>query len=532
MSAGWVAAGVRARGLARRQLGHEGARQLGASDSLATALGALAHTPYGREVGTEMDLASAEHAVFATLLWHMRILAGWGPPLGSGPLRLLAAGFEIANVTGHLARMGGQTVPPPYVLGSMATAWPAVSGARTPTEVRAALATSSWGDPGGEELATVRLALLFGWARRVLDGVPGAADWAITGSALVLCRVLAAGAFSALGPSARRDAGISWVRAGKQRPRRVSSPGTYPGWLPRSSRTSRVPTICGAPRPSGGRASRRRALRWRGARRWTCPRASEWWASSPLMPGAHAPRCRSRQEAAETSMTCWSGPMRWPEALEPARMERVAVVAPADRLRSVLVIVADAGVVQIEQVGDKVRGPAGEALERARRTWGDEQGSTAVLDPEPPDLAALEREGPPGVLAGEAELERVSASALRHGSVAALVGWSPTSALGALRSLLAPLGGAVVPLPAAWRRAADAGREQGCDRRVPAAGRHLRHDPLRGREPVGVRRPRLRRDVRHDVRRRRPRCAPLRRWPAAASGRPACSRVCATWRRS
>ena len=176
-----------------------------ASRDLAGALGMLAHTPYGREVRTEMDLASAEHAVFATLLWHMRILAGWGPPLGAGTLRLLATGFEVANVTGHLARIEGQKVPGPYALGSMATAWPAVSAARTPTEVRAALASSSWGDPGGEDPATVRLALSLGWARRVLDGVPGAADWAISGSAIVLCRVLMAGAFSALGPSARRD---------------------------------------------------------------------------------------------------------------------------------------------------------------------------------------------------------------------------------------------------------------------------------------------------------------------------------------
>ncbi len=184
MSAGWVAAGVRARGLARRRLGRDGALDLAASDTLVAALGTLANTPYGREVKTAMDLASAEHAVFATLLWHMRILAGWGPPLGSGPLRLLATGFEVANVTGRLARIGGQNAAPPYALGSMATAWPVVSEAQTPSEVRGALASSSWGDPGGEDLATVRLALLLGWARRVLDGVPGAADWAISGSAL------------------------------------------------------------------------------------------------------------------------------------------------------------------------------------------------------------------------------------------------------------------------------------------------------------------------------------------------------------
>ena len=86
--------------------------------------------------------------------------------------------------------------------------------------------------------------------------------------------------------------------------------------------------------------------------------------------------------------------MRWPEVLEPARMERVAVVAPTDRLRSVLVAVADAGVVQIERVGDKARGPASEAWERARRAQVDDGQSVPVLELEPPDLATLEREGP------------------------------------------------------------------------------------------------------------------------------------------
>jgi V/A-type H+/Na+-transporting ATPase subunit I len=140
--------------------------------------------------------------------------------------------------------------------------------------------------------------------------------------------------------------------------------------------------------------------------------------------------------------------MRWPETFEPSRMDRVAVVAPADRLRSVLVAVADAGVVQIERVADTARGPAGEALERARRSMLDTSRTGAVLDPGPPDIATLEREGPLGVLAGEAELESVSGGASRRGSVAALVGWSPTSALGVLRTDLAPLGGAVVSLTA------------------------------------------------------------------------------------
>ena len=101
--------------------------------------------------------------------------------------------------------------------------------------------------------------------------------------------------------------------------------------------------------------------------------------------------------------------MRWPEALEPARMERVAVVAPTDRLRNVLVEMADEGVVEVDRVGEKARGPAGEALERAgARTQVDSGHFTATLDPQSPDLARLEREGPLGVLAAEAELEGVS----------------------------------------------------------------------------------------------------------------------------
>jgi len=217
MSAGWVAASVRGRGLVRRRLGDDGARRLARSASLPSALDALGNTPYGPALRADMDLATAQRAVSATVLWHLRVLAGWGPPLGAGPLRLLAAGFEIANVSDHLARLAGQPAPAPYTLGSMATVWPPVSRARTPAEVRTALRTSGWGDPGSDDPAAVRLAMQLAWARRVSDEVPGAADAAIGGGALVVARVLAAGARATLGPSARRDAtrllGPQWTEA-------------------------------------------------------------------------------------------------------------------------------------------------------------------------------------------------------------------------------------------------------------------------------------------------------------------------------
>jgi hypothetical protein len=207
VSAGWVAASTRGRGLARRRLGREAAAETAHMSSLAAAVDVLVAGPYGHDVRTGMNLAAAQHAVWATCLWHLRVLAGWGPPLGAGALRALTAGFEIANVTGHLARMTGGRASQPFALGSLASVWPAVAGARTPQEVRSAVAASTWGDPGTDDVAGIRLAMEFAWARRVVDGAPEVGDWAVSKAALVLARVMASGARGGLGPTAQRDIG-------------------------------------------------------------------------------------------------------------------------------------------------------------------------------------------------------------------------------------------------------------------------------------------------------------------------------------
>jgi hypothetical protein len=194
VNAGWTAASVRGRGLLRRLVGVDGARALAAAPSFEDALDLLGATPYAREVRPGMDLGEAQHAVAAVALWHLRVLAGWSPPLGAGPLHLLAGGLEIANITGRLAALSGLPAPEPYRLGSLATAWPAVAAARTAPEVRAALAASAWGDPGADRAAAVALSLEFAWARRIYDDAPGAADWAVSMAALLVARSLAAGA--------------------------------------------------------------------------------------------------------------------------------------------------------------------------------------------------------------------------------------------------------------------------------------------------------------------------------------------------
>jgi V/A-type H+-transporting ATPase subunit I len=100
--------------------------------------------------------------------------------------------------------------------------------------------------------------------------------------------------------------------------------------------------------------------------------------------------------------------MPWREDLVPQQMVRVAVVAPEPRWPRVLASVADAGVVETERV--------------------DEDGGSGAV--------------------GAAELDRVNAASTARDGVRAVAGWAPTAALPPLADRLAPMGGAVVELPA------------------------------------------------------------------------------------
>ena len=198
MTAGWAAGSVRARGLARRRIGAGAARRLAGSRTLADALGLLTGTGYGPGLRSAVALAGqpgadqravlagAQHAVAATVLWDLRVLAGWLPPGGAQLIRVLAGWFEIANVDAHLARLAGRPAPDDFTLGALATAWPAVRRAATTAEVRAALARSAWRDPGGGSDSEIRVGLRARWAVRVADIGGPAADWAASALAVLL----------------------------------------------------------------------------------------------------------------------------------------------------------------------------------------------------------------------------------------------------------------------------------------------------------------------------------------------------------
>jgi len=200
MSAGWVAGSVRARALAQRRLGPDGARRLAACGSLDAALRQLAGTGYGRIARQGLTVAEAQHEVAGTVLWNMRVLAGWLPRDGVAMLRTLAAWFELANVDEMLAVRDGS----PFDLGALETAWPRLRTAG-PSAVRAALAASAWRDPGGDSARAVRLGMrvrytawLAGLGEPARSWAAGAAVLLLAGEHLAVDRVVDQGKFRAV----------------------------------------------------------------------------------------------------------------------------------------------------------------------------------------------------------------------------------------------------------------------------------------------------------------------------------------------
>ena len=192
MSAGWVAGSVRARVLASRRIGADRARQLAACGSLDDALAMLDATSYriaGRgqrgEGDVRQELAAAQHAIGEALLWDLRVLAGWLPQGGATLMRVLAAWFEIANVSEWLRELDGGEPGRYFTLGALATAWPR-GRSRNLSDLRAALAASAWKDPGGGTATHIEVGLRARWAQRLAALGEPARTWATSALALLL----------------------------------------------------------------------------------------------------------------------------------------------------------------------------------------------------------------------------------------------------------------------------------------------------------------------------------------------------------
>jgi hypothetical protein len=171
--------------MASRVLGAEAARQIAGSGSLPGAQRLLIRTAFRDAAEPGLSLGAAQHAVAATILWDLRVLAGWLPRDGVSLLRLLAGWFEIANVDELLQTLTGRPSGAEFELGALATAWPRLAEAGSTADLRRALAASSWGDPGGDSSRDIRLGMRTRWGARVSASGDRVRSWAAAAMALL-----------------------------------------------------------------------------------------------------------------------------------------------------------------------------------------------------------------------------------------------------------------------------------------------------------------------------------------------------------
>lgn len=227
MKPGWVAGRTRAQLLLSRAIGAEHARTIARARSLPDALAALAGSAYGERVHLDASLTAAERGVAETLLWHLRILAGWLPAGGAVLVRALAGGLELLNVDARLAALAGAGAEPqPLTLGGLATAWPAVERAHGLEEIVDALSASAWGPVSARSAPQLSIELRVAWARRVHDAAPGAVEWVAGAGALLVARELLLAGSHAYVAQLRR------LPAMNERALQAGSPGELRAALP------------------------------------------------------------------------------------------------------------------------------------------------------------------------------------------------------------------------------------------------------------------------------------------------------------
>lgn len=190
MSAGWVAATVRAKALLSRRAGRAVSQEIAQQPTLAAALALLAKTGYRRFLPENASVTEAERAVSRAVVWNLRVLGGWLPRAGTSVFRVLVADFETANVADRLRVLGedGAATSAPYRLGALATAGDRVSAAASADELRHLLAASAWGDPGTADPADVIDYLRVRSASRLAELSAVTEKWGAAATALAIAR--------------------------------------------------------------------------------------------------------------------------------------------------------------------------------------------------------------------------------------------------------------------------------------------------------------------------------------------------------
>lgn len=213
---GWNAGTVRARLLGLHRLGRRACEDLARLGSFEEALRELRDSPYGHDLDPDVTLPEAQWAVWATPLWHLRVLAGWLPPAGAELARVLAGWWEVRNIENLLSELQGGTAFPPYDLGRLDRSWDQIRAAESVSAVRERLAASPWLDPGAGDVGTIVSWLGLSWAHRMAEEADGMARLAGGWAALVVANDLLLGARTQADDGARRvrELGGEWAEAG------------------------------------------------------------------------------------------------------------------------------------------------------------------------------------------------------------------------------------------------------------------------------------------------------------------------------
>jgi V/A-type H+/Na+-transporting ATPase subunit I len=126
-------------------------------------------------------------------------------------------------------------------------------------------------------------------------------------------------------------------------------------------------------------------------------------------------------------------------------MHRVAIAAPAEALRAVLVQLAVHGSVELAGDLPEAAGAASDALRRIESSTPGQRMAPLVAFDEP-DVQRLETQKSRELLAGEVELDRHKRMAITQKDAALFVGWMPDQRVAELRQSLQAHGAAVVEL--------------------------------------------------------------------------------------
>jgi len=214
--------------MARRRIGAGAARRIALAPGLADALGLLSGTAYADASVPNTSLPTAEWLVSAAELWQLRVLSGWLPRSAVGLARALGARYERANIETHARGMEepGSTRQY-YELGSLALSWPRIAMTTSPQALRAALAASPWGDPGGSTMEVLHDALTLRWLRMMAAEAAPAIEWVTGAATLIVAKqllVATTGPSAGLVRAAAPLVGTDWVGASSMSALRAAIP--------------------------------------------------------------------------------------------------------------------------------------------------------------------------------------------------------------------------------------------------------------------------------------------------------------------